>query len=136
MTDEQVLPGEEQEITAAATQTEEEEEETDTQLPPQAPPFPPPFIGDRAQDENSQPAALPPSPPPLPEIRKEYFPFAQRIDVDDPDTVEWVTDDWELPFGSMKGGTGDQVTARSPGSFPTPARVYLRGISCWENGYR
>ena len=92
MTDERVLPGEEQEITAAATQTEEEEEAV-SQFPHQAPPFPPPIIENCTQDANSPSDVLPPSPPPLPEIRKEYFPFAQRIDVDDPDLAEWNTDD-------------------------------------------
>ena len=133
MTIEPDLPGEEQELNAVTTQTVEGGEE-DNQIPAPTPQFPSPASDDCTQDDilPDEEGLAAPSPP-IQEPRKECFPFDQRIDFD-ADVVDWNSGDWELPHGALKGGLGDQVTVKLSDSFPAPARVFLRVISCWGNG--
>ena len=89
----------------------------------------------------------PPPPPPPAEERTEnhtdadqhtkyWCIFPQRIDTDGPHPETfWNTADWELPKGCLLAEQGDQATIRLPDSFPTPHRMFLRVISCWENDF-
>ena len=78
-------------------------------------------------DEESEPQIYP---------TKAWCAFPQRIDTDGPprETI-WNTGDWELPYGSLQAGYGDQATIKLPDSFPPPVRMFLRVVSCWENDY-
>ena len=89
------------------------------------PPPPPPTVGEQVGNPADEGCAT-----------KYWCIFPQRIDVDGPDSgTIWNTDDWELPRGCLLAEQGDQATIRLPDSFPTPHRMFLRVVSCWENEF-
>ena len=107
----------------------------------------PPTPNQENEIHGGETGAAPPPPPPADRenvenpadegyATKYWCIFPQRIDTDGPNSqILWNSEDWELPRGCLLAEQGDQVTIRLPDSFPTPHRMFLRVVSCWENEF-
>ena len=139
------VPGVEPRVNQDENQGEEVESEGNTQIPQPTQPIPTPVQENSTQEDEPE---TPAPPPPLEEEESEMEPdgntypskfwraFPQRIDADGPPSeIIWNPGGWELPHGTLQSGQGGQVAIELPDSFPTPHRMFLRVVSCWENEY-